>query len=158
MWCFMKELKIALRPVTMADCQNIYNWRNHKEVRKASINHDEISYTEHQTWLEKTLNRNDIYFLIAELAANDPLGTLRFDIRGTLAEISLYLTPDYIGKGCGVALLAKGEEWLRTNHPEISIIEAKILTTNQRSQRLFANAGFGEYLSVFRKEISNERI
>ncbi len=154
----MKELNVYLRPVTMADCQNLFNWRNHEEVRKASISNAEITYNEHQAWLERTLDRNDVYFLIAELAENDPLGTLRFDIRGKVAEISLYLTPDYIGKGCGVTLLAKGEEWLRTAHPEISIIEAKILTTNQRSQRLFANAGFGEYLSVFRKEISNERI
>ncbi len=96
-----------------------------------------------------------MFFLIAELSANDPLGTLRFDIRGTIAEISIYLTPDYIGKGCGMTLLAKGEEWLKAFHPEISTIEAKILTTNQRSQRLFVNAGFGEYVSVFRKEIPN---
>lgn len=154
----MKELKIHLRAVNMADCQNLFNWRNHEEVRKASISNAEITYSEHQAWLEKTLNRSDVYFLIAELAENDPLGTLRFDIRGTVAEISLYLTPDYIGKGCGVTLLAKGEEWLRAFHPEILTIEAKILATNQRSQRLFANAGFGEYFSVLRKEISNERI
>lgn len=154
----MKALSINLRPVTMNDCQNIFEWRNYKEVREASINDAEITYVEHQAWLKKTLNRSDVHFLIAELATNDPLGTLRFDFKAHIAEISIYLTADYIGKGCGITLLAKGEEWLKAYHPEIATIEAKILTTNQRSQRLFFNAGFGEYLSVLRKEISNEPI
>lgn len=153
----MKELNIHLRPVTMVDCQNVFDWRNNKEVRNGAINHAKISYAEHQAWFEKTLKRNDVYFLIAEFSANDPLGTLRFDIRESIAEISIYLTPDYIGKGWGKTLLIKGEAWLKAFHPEILIIEAKILATNKRSQKLFVNSGFGEYLSVFRKEISHEQ-
>jgi UDP-2,4-diacetamido-2,4,6-trideoxy-beta-L-altropyranose hydrolase len=148
--------QITLRFVTMADCEDIYSWRNSEAVREASIQSNEISYEEHSAWFARTLQRNDIFFLIAEIEDKASLGTLRFDVKDNIAEISIYLTPQYIGKGYGLALLQEGEHWLKSNHPKITTIEAKILAKNKRSLKTFLNAGFNEYLSVFRKELTNE--
>lgn len=152
----MKDFSIHLRQAEMADCENIFKWRNSNVVRENSIQSLEISFDEHENWFLRTLARQDVFFLIAELNKNDALGTLRFDVRDSTAEISIYLTPSYIGKGYGLPLLESGIEWLKQNHPKIKCIEAKILPHNERSKKVFHHAGFNEYITVFRKELTHE--
>ncbi|MGE3319776.1 MAG: N-acetyltransferase family protein [Candidatus Berkiella sp.] len=147
---------IRLRKAKLSDCDNVLSWRNHSAVREGSIHSSIITKEEHTAWFERMLRSEDTHFLIAEVNDSDPLGTLRFDINKEKAEISIYLTPNYIGKGYGLALLEEGEQWLRRHHPPAKIIEARILASNQRSQKTFKNAGYEEYLALYRKELTHE--
>ena len=51
-----KEINaINLRPVTMADAQILYKWRNDPQTRTVSHNQDEIDFDTHLKWLDKKL-------------------------------------------------------------------------------------------------------
>jgi len=49
--------QVNLRPVTMADAEDLLVWRNDPETRHASHNTDEILLDRHLAWLEASLNK-----------------------------------------------------------------------------------------------------
>lgn len=145
--------KISFKRADKDDCERIYQWRNAIEVRKGCINSEEIPYAAHAAWFTKTLSREDIVLLIAQIE-NEPLGVLRFDIQGNIAEISIYLVPQMIGKGMGVKLLEQGEVWVKKHLPHVQTLEAKILADNEASLNAFQKTGFVEYCKIFHKSIN----
>jgi UDP-2,4-diacetamido-2,4,6-trideoxy-beta-L-altropyranose hydrolase len=140
---------ISLRAATSEDSEKVFTWRNEPEVRRVSMNPAEIDRDSHELWFQQKLKDPDAAFLIGE-AEGEPVGVLRYEMKGELATVSIYLAPDKRGQGFGSKILAAGKQWLQKHQPHVKTIEAQILHQNKSSWSVFQKSGYEEALSVFR--------
>lgn len=149
------EPTISLRKAEPADCKMLFDWRNAPEIRQTALNPEPLVFTDHEAWYHRSLNMPDRHLLIG-LLDEKPFGVLRYDLDQKLktAEISIYLAPDYLGKGLGKPLLQAGEAWLKASEPQIAALEATVLSTNPRSLRLFQSDGYQQSYVALRKLLS----
>ena len=141
------SLKIALRRATKNDCDALFVWRNHPQIREFAVNSQPIDWETHCAWFEKTLGNTHRVLLVAEVFDGDdvrPLGVLRYDFAESAVEavISIYLIPESMGKGFGVPLLNAGTEWVKQEYPFLQRIKADVLPSNQASMKTFERGGF----------------
>tara|TARA_B100001964_G_scaffold228822_1_gene280407 strand:+ start:634 stop:1113 length:480 start_codon:yes stop_codon:yes gene_type:complete len=132
---------IILRLAVKEDCKCVYEWRNHPGIRKDFFNPSPISFKDHELWFTNALNSESIELLIG-MDKDDPVGSLRYDIHGDKAEVSVYVKPGFHGKGIGTEILMKGNAWLKENMPETKNIFAKIISKNTSSVKAFKKAGY----------------
>lgn len=133
---------VEIRLATLDDSEKLFRWRNHQNIREVSRNTGVIGWQEHQRWIASVLANPKKMLLIGHHAGS-PVGVIRFDVESDeVVEISIYLVPEDLPPGLGRSLLHSAEQWIATNHPEIHKIRAQILGVNERSQRLFAGAGY----------------
>lgn len=132
---------LRMRLATIADEQNLYEWRNHPTIRAVSFNQQAITLEQHTQWFRNTLSNPQRLLLIGELKEK-PVGVVRFDIDGSSAEVSIYLIQEKHHKGLGQSLLSSAEQWLKENKTNISVIKANVIEENSISQRFFTQAGY----------------
>ncbi len=131
---------IEIKKATLADCKMIFEWRNHPTIRKTSLNSDELVYADHVKWFEKIVVSTNQLLLVAS-SDSRPCGVVRFDCEKEQAQISIYLSPDFIGKGIGGSVLAAAEAYLKKAHP-IKSIKAQVLNENKASQKMFEKQNY----------------
>jgi UDP-2,4-diacetamido-2,4,6-trideoxy-beta-L-altropyranose hydrolase len=143
---------IEMKKVTHHDSENIFEWRNSKQIRDVSENSQLISWTDHQNWFDSVLNDSNRHLLIGEIEKKQ-IGVVRFDIDKNVAEVSIYLIPErnYFGKGKG--LLSASERWLKINHPKIKSINARVLHSNLASKELFIGSGYRINSMTYQKDL-----
>jgi UDP-2,4-diacetamido-2,4,6-trideoxy-beta-L-altropyranose hydrolase len=150
----LMEEPITLRLATIADAEPIFEWRNHEETRRYSLQSDLISWEAHQQWFYNSLANPHRILLIGEQNGR-PVGVLRYDcLEPTAGEqlqckVSVYRTPGINTPGIGTALLKAGSCWLQEQRPEITRIQADILPDNIASQRAFEKAGYVLHHQVY---------
>jgi len=132
---------LQLRPATMADARLLFEGRNAEEVRRWSVQSEEIDWSSHSTWLAATLTNQQRLLLVAEMG-DGPIGVLRYDLAEARAEVSIYLFEGRSGLGWGRALLARGERFVIDHWPQLRVIDAQVLPANQASINLFRDAGY----------------
>ncbi len=133
--------EIEIRIATLNDAMQLFEWRNHPNIRAASCNPSLIEWESHQRWLASVLSAPERMLLIGQ-RKGIPVGVVRFDIQGDEAEVSIYLVPGNNHKGQGRALLHSAECWFISNRASVSKIRARVLGENERSRRLFLEAGY----------------
>lgn len=143
--------KIYLKLAVPEDMMMIYDWRNNEQVRKWSLSSDIIDISAHQRWYLQALNNNDCKILLS-FYKNKAIGVLRLDTKNSDVELSLYLSPEFIGKGLGFSVVSSGIVWVKKNRPQVKNIIAKILSGNIPSQKIFIKAGFLKCTTFFSKE------
>lgn len=144
---------IEIRKARPDDSENLFQWRNHPTIREVSRNASMIDWQDHQKWFAAVLVDTEKILLIG-LSHGFPVGVVRFDVKNDEAEISIYLAPEKISSGLGRDLLQSSEKWLAANHPSIRQIHAHVLGANERSQRLFAGAGFQVESTHYSKKLN----
>jgi len=132
---------VALRRATMDDAALLHAWRNDPSVRAVSHNPGEIAFADHCRWLEASLARTDRHVLVAE-RRGAPVGTLRFDVAGGRATVSIAVDPRFRGSGIGPAILDAGHAWIAANAPSVAALRAEIRPGNEASARAFLAAGY----------------
>ena len=132
---------VDLRRATMDDAEILHRWRNDPSVRAVSHVTDEIPWDSHVRWLEASLARDDRHVLIAERRGRR-VGTLRFDVAGDCATVSIAVDPALHGSGLGPAILDAGERWLRGQDRRVLRLRAEIRPGNEASVRAFLAAGY----------------
>lgn len=138
-----KCMPVQVRLATVDDRARIFEWRNHKDVRRTAFDPSEISWSAHQCWFESVLADPDRHLLVSEQSGT-AFGVVRYDLKrlaGT-AEISIFLAPDVHGLGLGGLVLRAADAWLAEREPSIARVEAKVLGANDRSHRVFISSGF----------------
>jgi len=141
---------IEIKQASKDDSINIYEWRNNKKIRDASINSRPISWEEHQRWFDAVLTDKNRELLIGT-TENEPVGVIRFDIENDVAEVSIYLVPESGFAGHGRNLLLSAEQWLNANRPEIKRIRASVLVENVASKNLFLASSYHENKICYQK-------
>jgi RimJ/RimL family protein N-acetyltransferase len=144
--------EIAVREATAGDARPLFEWRNHESVRQMSHRTEPIGWAEHEAWLSAVARDPNRVLLIGE-HNGQPVGVVRFDVRGEDAEVSIYRTPLSTERGLGTRLLRSAERWLASRRPDVTRLTADVLEQNDRSHRLFRSAGYRARSATFEKQV-----
>lgn len=142
-----------VRLATLEDARMIYDWRTSPEVMGVSRNMEPFPYETHYAWLSRVLADPSRLLLVGVHEGRD-VGVVRFDIDGSRAEVSIFLTPGTMGGGMGRALLSAAEVRLRQDHPQVTMLDAWVNTDNIRSFQLFKHLGYSHRISRLEKEFA----
>ena len=95
-----------LRPVGTDDLDDIFDWRNHDDIRKHMYNYEIITRSEHVNWFEKMLVSPEMSYFILE-KEKDKIGVLGFydiDEKTCMASWAFYKSPYLNVRGIGVIM------------------------------------------------------
>lgn len=143
---------VQIRPACLSDSREIFDWRNHPDVRRFSGDPGVIPWEIHEKWFEGILSSVTSVLLIGyrEMV---PIGVVRYDFIDSDAWVSIYLVPGQEKKGLGRKLLLRAEIWLKNHRGDIRKIRARIMAGNGRSRALFEGSGYHEESASFLKEL-----
>ncbi len=138
-----KAQDLELRRADTKDLHHTYEWATDQNVRRFALTKHHISFAEHQNWFEQKIKSNSCYYYILE-ENREPIGSIRFDLIDSFAQISYLLGSAAQGKGLGLLLLQKGMNQLLNEEklPEFSAFLGEVLPENTRSIRIFEQLGF----------------
>lgn len=129
---------VRLRPAGRKDAAIVFKWQNDQRVRKYFRNSMSPKLEEHLNWFEnRLLSSIGPYSIITY--GDVPVGTLRLDDKGDgrKYEISIYVAPDYWGRGIASAALALADDLI----PEAEFV-AEVHSDNQASHAIFSKTGY----------------
>jgi len=148
---------INLRKAEIADANDIFEWRNHIEVRKNFFNQEKLLWDKHKKWFMAKLKDPDTTIYMAHYR-NEKVGTIRFEANDSVIKTSLMLNPDFLGKGFGSKVIKLGvEKFIMEKKPDMQII-AEIKSGNLSSIKAFQNAGFKESHVTYIFELQKGRL
>jgi UDP-2,4-diacetamido-2,4,6-trideoxy-beta-L-altropyranose hydrolase len=119
----------------------LFAWAEDPVARAASFHSAPISWEDHSRWFAERLRDPQSVIYIGENAAGEPVGVVRFQIKGDTAVLSVNVAPEFRGQGWGRELIAFSTRLLVRARP-IRRIDAFVKPENQASIRLFEASGF----------------
>lgn len=135
---------IAVRLAVAEDAALVWPWRNNESTRRYFFDSSPVSLDAHLEWWNQSLSNLKRVLLLGKLDGKE-VGVIRYDLVDSRhAKVSIYLSPEMMGRGLGEGLLRAGQNWLLQNHPEAKTISAEIMAKNIASLRVFQAAGFQE--------------
>ena len=134
-----RELKIRL--ATENDVNLIYHWRNDPSTRKYFFDDSEIEKSNHEKWYLESLVIPSRHILIAEYI-ECPVGVVRFDVKGNIAEVDIYTSPGSRQQGAGTIVLEAAINWVKKNLKNVEKVVAKVKPQNVPSLRVFEKNNF----------------
>jgi UDP-2,4-diacetamido-2,4,6-trideoxy-beta-L-altropyranose hydrolase len=132
---------LGYRPAVAADSSAQLAWRNDSASRRGSRNSAMISRGEHDSWFARLLADPDRTLWIVE-DASEAVASVRFDVEGEAAEISIVVAPERRGGGIAGQAVREASELFLAAHPAIERIEAVVSVDNPASSKTFERAGF----------------
>lgn len=144
--------EVKIRRANEQDSRKLFDWRNHPSIRAVSRNDALISWEDHQRWFASVIANPDRELLIGTID-DQPIGVVRFDKEGDVAEISIYLVPEGGFNGQGHNLLLAAEQWLKNSRSDITRIRAGVLGENEASKNLFLGANYRVQTVNYQKEV-----
>lgn len=133
--------RIFLRTVGEHDCRLLWEWVNDGAVRSAAFQSRDIPWQDHAAWFqEKVSDKNCVHYIGFD-ENEEPVGQVRFDMRGSEAEIDISVARNMRGRGLGARLLKMAVEELVRHRPDM-VVHAHVKQENTPSLRAFAKAGF----------------
>jgi RimJ/RimL family protein N-acetyltransferase len=132
------ENNMTFRSATIEDAKHLFEWRNDPETRRQSINTDEVSWSAHLDWLERSL-ANPSRTLLVALLEGEFVGTIRLDVeeeKNYPAELSWTVAPSARGRGLGTSMVKEAAKIF--NQP----LRACIKLSNPASMKIAERAGF----------------
>lgn len=137
---------INLRKVRHEDIDLLFKWANDPVVRSNSFNSAPIPYEDHKSWFNKIMTDTSVLQFILE-SDELPIGQIRLNISDSVAEIGYSIAKEYRGKGYGHIILQLVMDEIKSNHPQIKKVIAKVKDDNTVSRKLFESEGYDtEYL------------
>ena len=150
-----RAASVRLRAASAADCERVGSWRNDPETRAASFESAEIPWDTHVRWFGDALSREDRRILVVE-ADGEPAGTVRLDIAGADATVSIHLAREWRGRGVGTRALTALAD-LAFGELAIGRLLASVKANNHASLAAFAKAGFVRVASGAVVELERRR-
>jgi len=136
-----KNNDLRIRNISSSDIHDIFNWRNHPDIRKNFFNSGPVQWSEHERWFKKKCNDPDTKVYMVYNMENN-VGTIRFENSDNDIKVSVMLNHSFIGKGLGSKVIRLGlEKFISESKPGKPII-AEIKEDNIASIKAFEKAGF----------------
>lgn len=137
------ELAVTLRPCTLTDAKQLFDWRNHPQIVSLSTFRETVEWDSHQSWLKRCLSRPGNYRIFMIVDEETDIGMVRFErINENVARVSVYLSPSRAGQGLGVSAIKTGTRRIFSLWPELRRIDAYVREENLRGARAFKKAGY----------------
>ena len=132
---------INLTKAGITDINDMFEWRNHPDIRENFFNQELLSWEEHEKWFMAKLKDPDTTVYMAYYK-KEKIGTIRFESKESVIKTSVMLNPLFLGKGLGSQVIKLGvEEYIKEKKPDMQII-AEIKKDNLASINAFKKAGF----------------
>jgi len=125
------------------DMRDIWEWRNHPDIRKNFFNTAVVPWDEHQRWFERKISDSRCRIYIAR-RGEEKVGVIRFEAEGDGAQVSVHLNPACMGQGLGSRVIRAGTEQFLKEIGAITVI-ARIIKGNLASVKAFAKAGYRRF-------------
>ncbi len=135
------DRELSLRLVRESDCRLLFAWADDPVARAASFHSAAISWENHSRWFAERLQDPQSVIYIGENAADEPVGLVRFQIKGESALLSVNVAPEFRGQGWGKELIAFSTRALVRAY-SVRRVNALVKPDNQASVRLFEASGF----------------
>lgn len=135
------DRELSLRVARESDCRLLFEWAEDPFTRAASFHSAAISWEDHVRWFAERLQDQRSVIYIGENAEGEPVGVVRFQIKGESAALSVNVAPEFRGRGCGRELIAFSTRTL-VRAFSVRRIDAFVKPDNQASIRLFETSGF----------------
>jgi RimJ/RimL family protein N-acetyltransferase len=130
---------LELRLAHVHDMKRVFEWRNMPELFAVGTTPRPVTEEEHERWFQEIICSPNHLMWILEPDA----GTVRLDRNPDgSAQITIYLLPEFQGKGHGAEIVQSACEWAFRVWKDLTQIRARILPDNIRSIRAFTKAGF----------------
>lgn len=137
----IRASSIQFRSAAEGDCEQIWKWANHPDVRRVSFSTKEIPWKDHVKWFQSKKLDPRTKIWIAESEDHTPLGELRCDRENDAATLSIIVDPQHQKKGYGTAMICKAVKELFQD-TSIKTLQAYVKPVNEASARAFQKAGF----------------
>ena len=149
---------VQVRKATFNDVVQVWQWRNHPDVRQYMFGQDEIALADHEKWFTRQLTLSNVTLLIFEVN-HAPMGFVNFtcptiDKYQTLnnhaqpkdtASWGFYLAPNSPkGQGLGYLLGVLAISYMFSQPNPVKAISAQVLDYNSASLALHRKLGFQE--------------
>lgn len=131
----------SFSPLTAADLERVWHWRNQSEIRRNMHNDAPISWQEHLSWFEKLQSdENRQVFIFKQ---NDrPVGVLNFSQRSQgVIEWGCYLGETDVWPGSGLLLEIAALDYAAAQCGQQSLY-AEVLSFNQSVVRMHEFFGY----------------
>jgi len=143
---------LRARKAIAGDCEDLFEWRNHPNIRAVSKSNQLIKMENHRDWFASVLIANDRELVVIE-NTQEPVAVVRYDLSSAVAEVSIYLVPGFEGRGLGVAVLTCAETWLKKHHHQINSLQAVVMGENVPSHQLFLSSDYNKEQTSYRKQL-----
>ncbi len=132
---------INLTKAGTTDINDMFEWRNHPDIRENFFNQELLSWDEHEKWFTSKLKDPDATVYMAYYR-KEKIGTIRFERENSMIKTSVMLNPLFLGKGLGPKVIKLGvERFIMEKKPDMQII-AEIKKDNIASIKAFQKADF----------------
>lgn len=132
---------LTVRAVTSEDESTLFHWRNLPWAIELGTSRSFVARDQHHAWFAETLEKQSRCLFIVDID-DQPAGMVRYDLVSKVSvEISIFLMPEFVGKGLGTQVFFRSIPLLLSWHRVDQII-ARVLTTNQTSLGFFTRLGF----------------
>ncbi len=137
------NIDLRIRDVKPVDINDIFEWRNHLEIRKNFFDAKPVSWDKHKQWFKRKIKEPNTTIYIA-YCAEEKIGSIRFDCEDKVIKVSIMLNPSFLGRGLGSKLIRIGTERFLTVEKTDRPLIAEIKKDNIASIKAFQKAGFRE--------------
>jgi len=134
---------LSLKSATFNELKFLLELRNDFLVRKNSFNHDSVKFESHRRWLRRILSNSNHRLYIVVDKQKQPIGQVRFDLRGHTAEINVALIQEARGRGFGKEAIRESSALFLSQNPHYKIL-ARVKEDNSISLKAFLNVGYKE--------------
>lgn len=131
-----------LKRVNFSDSRLLFKWATDPIIRKYSKGQSEITWDNHNQWLEgKIANTSCLFFLL--MVEQRAVGSIRFEKVNDLEIIISYqIDPEYHGKGYGNLILSLGISEVRSYFQGPLCFKGWVMSENEPSKKIFQKLGF----------------
>lgn len=126
----------------LEDAKFLFELRNEPEVRAVSWNREPLAWDNHIMWFRKSLANLNRSFFVLRSDSGEPVGQVRYDVSGEIAEVSVSVSNRFYGKGYASNGLKKSVKVFFESFPKVLVIFAHIMSDNIASIRTFEKAGY----------------
>ena len=132
--------RVSLRRARIADSERLLDWRNDPDTRRWYVRSARVPLSDHRAWLARKLADRNCRLYIAE-ARKTPIGQLRLERAGRVAEISLSVDGAARGRGVGALMLRRAVTAARREFHATRLV-AYVRPENVASAIAFLKAGY----------------
>jgi UDP-2,4-diacetamido-2,4,6-trideoxy-beta-L-altropyranose hydrolase len=136
------DLGLYLREAEPGDCRWLWTLANDPVVRATSFSEEQIEWATHVEWFDRAIESPTRRIFVAENAAGDFVGQIRFDLERKEAIVSVEIVPSKRGGGLGAALIRAGTRRCLDEVPSLTVVHAFIKTSNEVSVGAFTKANY----------------
>jgi RimJ/RimL family protein N-acetyltransferase len=134
--------KMVFRRANSSDVNITFEWASNAVVRQYALTKNKIEFESHTVWFNSKVNDPNVYYYLA-MVAEQPVGSIRFDLVENDAVISYLIDPKFHGNGFGKKIVEEGIALFRLDSQTYSIAGI-VKNENKPSLKIFRDLNFKE--------------